>query len=302
MGQPLVTRLWTAATKPAKGCVLIVHGMGEHSGRYNTLANVLNGAGYHALAPDLRGHGRSLFGHSTPGDMGFDGWQRSLLDLHWLQRWLSREFNLPTILLGHSMGAMLSQQYLGYFGNNLAACVLSGSTGAMPTAVTLAAQMLATADCWRLGPHEQSPTLRDRLFAANNRPFEQTAEARQQGGFNWLSRDSEQVAAYVADPLCGATLSAGSLADMFAALRRSCRNSHIACIPKDLPIRFISGSADPVHAGGRGIKRLAARYQKAQLNVSTKLYPDGRHEMFNETNRQQVFDDLLQWLEEAVFV
>ena len=89
---------------------------------------------------------------------------------------------------------------------------------------------------------------------------------------------------------------------MFAGLRRGSRSSHIACIPKQLPIRFISGTADPVNAKGRGIKRLLRRYQKAQLMVSSQLYPDGRHEMFNETNRQQVFDDLLNWLKEIDLV
>lgn len=302
LGQPLFTRLWATTEEPALGCVLIVHGMGEHGGRYQPLAATLNAAGYHVLAPDLRGHGRSLFDFSIPGDMGYDGWQRSLLDIRHLQRWLASTYDLPIVLLGHSMGAMLSQQYLGYFGHTLAACVLSGSTGAMPTLLTVAAQGLATLDSWRVGPHAQSPLLQEQLFEANNRPFEKLVDETPQQGFNWLSRDPEQVAAYLADPLCGAVLSAGSLASMFAGLRRSCRSSHIACIPKNLPIRFIGGTADPVNAKGRGIRRLLKRYEKAQLKVSSQLYPDGRHEMFNETNRQQVFDDLLNWLEEVDFV
>jgi alpha-beta hydrolase superfamily lysophospholipase len=297
----LFTRLWSATNEPAIGCVLIVHGMGEHGGRYARLADALNSAGYHVLAPDLRGHGRSLFEHSSSGDMGYDGWQRSLLDIRYLQRWLYSTYHLPTILLGHSMGAMLSQQYLGYFGHSLAACVLSGSTGAMPTPLTLCAQTLAGLDSWRYGPHAQSPLLKDRLFAANNQRFEKLPDEVQQQGFNWLSRDRDQVDAYISDPMCGAVLSAGSLADMFAGLRRGCRKSHIACIPKGLPIRFVSGTADPVNANGRGIERLRRRYEKAQLNVSTKLYPEGRHEMFNETNCQQVFADLLTWLEEVDF-
>ena len=301
MGYGLYTRLWPATTPHTRACVLIVHGMGEHSGRYEPLARALNGAGCHVLAPDLRGHGHSQPEYCAPGDMGYDGWQRSLLDLHLLQRWLSNRYARPVILLGHSMGAMLAQQYLGYFGHTLAACVLSGSTGALPGLTTLAGEILATLDSQRLGPHAPSPVLRDNLFAANNKRFENLPDAAAQQGFGWLSRDPEQVAAYVADPLCGAVLCSSSLAGMFRGLRHGCRASHIACIPKNLPIRFISGTDDPVHNNERGIRRLIGRYEKAQLNVSHKLYPGGRHEMFNETNRAEVFNDLLDWLEEIDF-
>ena len=199
------------------------------------------------------------------------------------------------------MGAMLAQQYLGYFGHTLAACLLSGSTGALHVLTTLGGELLAALDSQRFGPHAQSPVLRDNLFAANNKRFENLPDAATQKGFGWLSRDPAQVAAYVADPLCGDVLCSNSLAGMFSGLRRGCRASHIACIPKDLPIRFISGTDDPVHNNERGIRRLLRRYEKAQLNVSHQLYPGGRHEMFNETNRADVFDDLLNWLKEIDF-
>ena len=301
MGYRLFARFWSSARAPARACVLIAHGMGEHSGRYQPIAQVLNSAGYHVLAPDLRGHGHSRPAYCEPGDMGYEGWQRSVLDLRSLQQWLTDNYALPVILIGHSMGAMLAQQYLGYFGSKLAACLLSGSTGALPAVTTLSGELLASLDSLRLGPHAPSPMLRDNLFAANNKRFQNLPNEQDQQGFNWLSRDTEQVAAYVADPLCGTVLCSRSLADMFGSLRRSSRASHIACIPKDLPIRFISGTEDPVHNNGRGIRRLVRRYEKAQLNVSSTLYPGGRHELFNETNRQQVFDELLSWLEEINF-
>lgn len=298
MGYGLVARFWPAAQPHARASVLIAHGMGEHSGRYQPLAQALNKAGYHVLAPDLRGHGRSRPEYCEPGDMGYDGWQCSLLDLLFLQKWLARTHARPVILIGHSMGAMLAQQYLGYFGYTLAACLLSGSTGALPTVTTVGGELLASLDSQRLGPHSPSPILRDHLFSANNKRFQNLPDEPDQQGFNWLSRDTEHVAAYVADPLCGAVLCSRSLADMFSGLRRSSRASHIACIPKGLPVRFISGADDPVHNNGHGIRRLVRRYEKAQLNVSSKLYPGGRHELFNETNRGQVFDELLLWLEE----
>ena len=104
--------------------------------------------------------------------MGYDGWQRSLLDIRHLQRWLASTYDLPIVLLGHSMGAMLSQQYLGYFGHTLAACVLSGSTGAMPTLLTVAAQH-PLLESWCRPPQS---LLQEQLFAANNRPFEKLVD------------------------------------------------------------------------------------------------------------------------------
>jgi alpha-beta hydrolase superfamily lysophospholipase len=298
MGYRLHARFWPAAQPLARASVLIAHGMGEHSGRYQSLAGILNNAGFHVLAPDLRGHGLSRPEYCAPGDMGYDGWRCSLLDLRLMQEWLTINYMKPVILIGHSMGAMLAQQYLGYFGHTLAACLLSGSTGALRTLTTLGGELLASLDSQRLGPQAPSPILTDNLFAANNKHFENLANEPDQQGFNWLSRDPEQVATYIADPLCGAVLCSSSLAGMFGGLRRSSRASHIACIPKNLPIRFISGADDPVHNNGRGIRRLVQRYEKAQLSVTSKLYPGGRHEMFNETNRAEVFEDLLLWLQE----
>ena len=112
---------------PVKANILIAHGMGEHAGRYKALAAQLNGAGFNVLAHDQRGHGGSLFGATEQGDMGYNGWHETLEDLKFLQDWLEQKYATPTVIIGHSMGAMLAQQYVYTYGQSLKGLVLSGS-------------------------------------------------------------------------------------------------------------------------------------------------------------------------------
>ena len=287
---------WTCdpATK-VKANILIAHGMGEHAGRYKPLAMQLNGAGFNVLGHDQRGHGGSLFGATEQGDMGYNGWHETLEDLKFLQDWLEQKYAKPTVIIGHSMGAMLAQQYVYTYGQSLKGLVLSGSPGHMPSLISLLGQAIAKFDTWRLHPAAHSPWLSKNLFSANNKAFAKAGDGN--GGFAWLSRDRQEVAKYIKDPFCGAILTADGLGGMFDGLSKSTQKANIARINKAIPVMIISGEEDPVHGKGRGIKALVKRYEKADIRVTTKIYPAGRHEMFNETNREEVYTDLLYWLD-----
>lgn len=294
-GHRINVHYWACeTTTPLKANILIAHGMGEHGGRYRVLAAQLNSAGFNVLAHDQRGHGGSLFGSTEQGDMGYNGWNETLEDLKFLQNWLEQKYTKPTVILGHSMGAMLAQQYVYTYGQTLKGLVLSGSPGHMPRLVSLIAQAIATIDTWRLHPAAHSPWLSKNLFSANNKTFAKADDAN--GGFAWLSRDKEEVAKYIADPFCGAILTADGLRGMFDGLSKSTQKTNIARINKKIPVMIISGEEDPVHGKKRGINALIKRYNKADIKVTTKIYPAGRHEMFNETNREEVYTDLLHWL------
>jgi alpha-beta hydrolase superfamily lysophospholipase len=270
--------------------------MGEHSARYGELANALSDAGFNVLAPDLRGHGRSLPAVIEPGDMGHKGWQETLSDLAFLEYRITQEYDRPAILFGHSMGAMLAQEYAYTLGHRLHAMILSGSPGVFPRVPALLLSSLARFDSWRLTPASPSPLISKNLFRSNNKKFERDGDG--DGGFAWLSRDKERVADYRADPLCGATLSAGGLEAMFASQAQSALPRNVQGINKNLRIYLFAGTDDPLNNQGKGLQALQKRYRLTGLQADLKMYPEGRHEMLNELNRETVIEDLLHWLTE----
>jgi alpha-beta hydrolase superfamily lysophospholipase len=278
-----------------RGAVQIAHGMGEHAARYDRVGRALAGRGYLVVADDHRGHGRTAASGGF-GDIGTDGWNRMIADLAEINAWLTEEApGAPRVLLGHSMGAMLSQQYAYRHGDTLDALVLSGSPGLGAALQLFVSHTVARFERWRRGATAESPLLQRMLFGSANEGFEGST------GFEWLSRDVEEVAKYAADPQCGFVLRAGGLCDLFAGAREARSPRRHEAIPKALPILVFAGADDPVHGGGKGIDRLLAAYRRAGLeNVESRLYPGGRHEMFNETNREEVTADLLAWLERAL--
>lgn len=290
-GAALFLRRWSPESAP-RGCVQIAHGLAEHSGRYGRLAERLNEAGYIVYAHDHRGHG-----HSAPsGGLGFfaerAGWDACVGDLGSINRRIGAEHpGLPIAFVGHSMGSFMAQDFVARAGDGLSALVLSGSNGA-PPAIAGLGRWIARFERMRLGPTGKSALLKKLMFGDFNKPF---APARTQ--FDWLSRDGAEVDAYVADPLCGFDFSTQLAIDLLDALRGLLAPERLARIPKGLPILILSGTRDPV---GANLQGLIDAYRNAGLNVASKLYAEGRHEMLNETNREEVMSDLVAFLNGAM--
>ncbi|MCC2656325.1 MAG: alpha/beta hydrolase [Panacagrimonas sp.] len=288
-------RAWLPVNVAPRACVQIVHSMAEHGGRYTRFATALNHAGYAVYAHDLPGHGRTA---RAPDELGHfadeHGWRLALQSIRAVQvEMRERHPGLPIVLFGHSMGALLSQDYIVHHGREIGACVLSATTGEMGILRTIG-MALMNAEIAIGGPRHRS-ALADRLsFKAFNRRFKPTRT-----GFDWLSRDPAEVDAYVDDPRCGFRISSRLWADLLAYGGRLREPARLARIPKSLPVLIIAGTADPATQGAKGPTLLERAYFGAGLkDVTLKLYDGARHELLHETCRDQVTQDVIDWLDQ----
>ena len=288
----LFVHCWLPDAAPA-AVVQIAHGLAEHGGRYERLAKALTGAGYAVYTGDHRGHGRTA---RTRDELGFfaerDGWRKCIDDLRRLNNHVAANHpGLPIALIGHSMGSFMTQQYISEYGDTLAGAVLAGSAG-RPPALATAVRVVARIERLRLGPRGTSKLINALTFGTYNKHFEPSRTP-----FDWLSRDDAEVRKYAADPLCAFPVSVQMSIDVLDALANLASPSLQARTPKHLPIYIIAGTRDPVSEGTRSLTQLLAAYHAAGLTrVTHRFYPEARHELFNETNREEVTRDLLAWL------
>jgi alpha-beta hydrolase superfamily lysophospholipase len=286
---------WEPAQAPPRGVVQIAHGLAEHAARYARLAANLTGAGWIVYAHDHRGHGRTARG---PEDLGLfaerDGWTRVVEDIARVNARARAEHpGVAMVLFGHSMGSFAVQQYLFTHPETITAAVLSGSSAALESPALLE---LARAERERLGLRAPSELLAQASFGTFNLPFQPSRTES-----DWLSRDPDEVDAYVADPLCGFAVTAQLWIDLLEAGPGLNDPANLARIPADLPLYVFAGDQDPVNAGLTGLERLLGLYRAAGLRrVTHRFYPGGRHEMLNETNRAEVTADLQSWLDGVV--
>jgi alpha-beta hydrolase superfamily lysophospholipase len=258
---------------PARGVVQIAHGMGEHIGRYVGLIEVLVSAGLTVYGNDHRGHGHTAPSARHFGDFGKGGFDLLVQDMARLSDIAKKEIpDKPFILLGHSMGSFAAQQYVQDRSREIDGLILSGS-GALDGLAHLASSV---------------PAGKNIL----NAPFEPARTP-----FDWLSRDSAGVDAFINDPLCFAQLQPAAAASFFAAAPRLSDPVRLRGIRDDLPIYVFSGSEDPVGQQLEGVRILIERYQKASVHkISHDFYAGGRHEMLNEINRREVRAHLMVWI------
>jgi alpha-beta hydrolase superfamily lysophospholipase len=275
-----------------KGLVQIVHGMGEHALRYQHFAKALTDNGYATYALDHRGHGLTGKATNTLGYLGPDGFHRLVENVDVLFTHMQAAFpEIPMCLFGHSMGSFVAQRYLQVHGERINGVILSGSNGKLSPMVNFGI-FLAKRIAKRRGETFQSKILDQLSFGSYNKKFQPNRT-----GFDWLSREAAEVDKYIQDPLCGAVLAAGSFRDFLQGLKAIQKPSALRAIPKQLPIYILSGDQDPVGEFGQGVVALANLYKKYSIeHVEYKLYKESRHEILNETDREQVEQDVISWL------
>lgn len=280
-----------------RAVVQIAHGIAEHIDRYRPFMEFLADNGFVAAGNDHLGHGKSI---RVPKEQGFfaekDGWWRVVDDMDKLHGIMSKEYpELPYVLFGHSMGSFLTRTYLIKHPDRYDAVILSG-TGHQSPALVLGGNAAASVMAKLNGAMGDGAKLDSLAFGTYLSKIENPRTK-----FDWLSRDTAQVDKYIADPLCGFVGKIGLYRDMMQGIKFITSEKNIAQMNKEKPVYFMSGDSDPVGDYGKGVERAYKAFCNAGLHdVFMRLYPGGRHEMLNETNKEQVYQDILNWLNEKI--
>ena len=283
-------------SKP-RAAVQIAHGIAEHIDRYRPFMEFLADNGFVVAGNDHLGHGKSI---RVPEEQGFfaekDGWWRVVDDMDKMHDIMSKEYpELPYVLFGHSMGSFLTRTYLIKHPDKYDGVILSG-TGHQSPALVLGGNAAASVMAKLNGAMGDGAKLDSLAFGTYLNKIENPRTK-----FDWLSRDTEQVDKYIADPLCGFVGKIGLYRDMMQGIKFITDKKNIAQMNKEKPVYFMSGDGDPVGDYGKGVERAYKAFCDAGLHdVFMRLYPGGRHEMLNETNKEQVYQDILNWLNEKI--
>lgn len=282
---------WTPEGE-VRGIVQIIHGIAEFVERYDDFANYLNEKGILVVAEDHMGHGASM----ESGTKGYfaGGWSAAVDDSYRLLRDTMEEFpEVPYVLFGHSMGSFMARSILiRYPESGIRAAVICG-TGWMPQAVVEGGCAAAKLVCKFIGEKTPSDKLQNMVFGSYNKKVEHPRTS-----YDWLSRDKNQVDAYINHPKCGFTVSCGLLRDMMGGIAMIQKQENLDNMQKDLPILFIAGGDDPVGNYGSGVKQAGAAFEKTGMtDVKVKLFPLARHEILNEINRYEVYDFVSEWID-----
>lgn len=286
---------WKPEGKP-KAVFQIVHGIAEHAERYGDFASWLNQQGYVVVAEDHMGHGKSI---NNGGVQGYfhGGWFTAVADTHALLVKTRSEYpNIPYILFGHSMGSFMARTLLSkYPASEISAAIICG-TGWQPRQMLPAIVKVAEVICKTTGERKPSEVLQGMAFGSYNKRVEHPRTVS-----DWLSRDAKSVDAYLADPLCGFTASSGLMRDMMKGIQFIEQPKNLANMRKDLPIFFIAGGDDPVGEYGKGVTRAADEFRKVGMqDVTCKLYPLCRHELLNEINHEEIYRDIVAWIDSHI--
>ena len=279
-----------------KGIVQIVHGIAEFVERYDDFARFLAANGFVVVAEDHMGHGQSI-SEDSPRGYFTGGWFVAVDDTMQLLKDTMAEFpGVPYILFGHSMGSFMARTILAkYPDSGISGAIICG-TGWQPRLALPALIAVVEGLCKKQGETNPDPALHKMIFGAYNNRI---ANARTD--FDWLTRDESIVDDYIAHPLCGFVPACGLLRDMMKGIYYVEQPKNLQNMQMHLPVFFIAGKEDPVGPYGKGVEQARKAFQKAgMVRTSIKLYPDCRHEILNETNRQEVYEDVLAWLRQTL--
>lgn len=277
-----------------RAVVQIAHGMIEHIRRYDAFARFLNEHQIAVIGHDHLGHGYSAKG---PDDMGYfsdrDGSNLVIRDMYQVTRCARKRYpGIPIVLLGHSMGSFFARKYMTVFGNRINGVILLG-TGSYSFAEAAAGKVLADGIGKIKGRRYRSRLLYELMLGSMNRRI---ADVRTP--HDWLSRDMDVVDEYEKDECCQFQFSAGACSDFFQILTELASKKYFDRIPKLLPVLIASGAEDPVGNYGKGTAQVYEQFRELGLrDLEIKMYEGMRHELLNEIGKEEVYQEILSWLE-----
>lgn len=294
---PLYGRIWVPDHGAPKAVLQLVHGIAEHIGRYDRFARFMSDHGYLVCAEDHLGHGNTP---ENAEDLGYtadkDGWVKMTDNVRALHKRITPQYpGIPYFILGHSMGSFLTRSYLIRYPGTVDACALLG-TGQQPESVLKAGLAACRLEQIRLGKRGRSKLLQSLCFGAYNSQFKPNRTES-----DWVCSVDEVVDAYIADPFCQVMPTVTLMRDMLTGIRFNQQTENLAKMDKTTPVFFLSGDQDPVGSNGKGVRAAYQSFLDAGCShVRLKLYPGGRHEMLNEHNWQDVYDELLSWFDQQI--
>lgn len=283
---------WEPDTEP-KAVVILVHGMAEHLNRYEAFAKFLCDNGFVVAGNEHLGHGGSVgenpkgyFCHRDPATV-------VVRDVHRLKKTIQSEYpTLPVFIFGHSMGSLITRNYLTRYGTGVKGAVISG-TLMTPKSLLGVMKVLIAMLTFFQGEKHPSVLLNTLAFSAYNKRIPDAKTP-----FDWLTRDEDIVNKYISDLYCGFLFTVNGFETLRELSKRLYDKSLLEKIPKDFPVMFIYGGEDPTGEYGAGVKRVIDQYRELGIkDITDKCYPEDRHELLNELNKEQVMQDVLEWFE-----
>lgn len=284
---------WTPASGNVVGVVQIVHGMAEYAGRYEELAKFLTGRGFVVTGEDHLGHGKSV------GENGIQGYFCEqdpatvvVRDVHRLKKMTQELYpGVPYFILGHSMGSFILRNYICRYGTGISGALILG-TGMQPGPLLAFAKALTAIVGVFKGQKQPSRFINNCAFGSYNKRI-----SNSETPFDWLSRDTERVQAYIADEDCGFIFTVNGFKTLFTLISRMKSKKNLKNIPSKLPIFMASGEDDPVGDYGRGVQKAYDSLKNTGVeDITLKLYPEDRHELINEPDRETIMEDIADWL------
>jgi alpha-beta hydrolase superfamily lysophospholipase len=291
-GTKIYCTAWENAENPI-GVVVLAHDAGEYAKRLEDFADYLNANGYIVLAPDLRGHGKTAGGYDKRGEVDGDSFFDTVDDLHQLISYALSAYRMPLLLGGMGYGALLTLAYVQQFGDSIMGAILM-SPNALNGYMALLGSIVSGTIIGFVDSHNPATVINRYRNKTYEKPF-----LAEKNRFSWLSRDKEEVKNYVNDAYCGAqfSYSLGFEQSLCRGMMKISKAKRMRAIPNDLPLLLLAGDGDPVCEYGLATNKLNNELKKAgKKKCIFKTYKKARHCLLRETNRDEVYVDLLTFI------